>query len=132
MFRCSVLLLMNFLGRFRFELMCISLILNIRSSLTHLYGFQLLVLLPQFIKITFFVCINRINIFNLKESSDQLAIVVTQSPPCPRNLALGTFSILLIVFSTKVNPLYLLYSTLTSDKAKLFHKMFSKTLILMT
>ena len=31
---------------FRLELMYISLILNIRSSLTHLHGFQLLVLLP--------------------------------------------------------------------------------------
>ena len=31
---------------FRLELMCISLIENIRSSLIHLHGFQLLVLLP--------------------------------------------------------------------------------------
>ena len=34
-----------------------------------------------------------------------------KSPPLPRNLALGTFGELLIVFSTKVNLLYLLYST---------------------
>ena len=33
------------------------------------------------------------------------------SPSLPRNLALGTFGKLLIVFSTKVNLLYLLYST---------------------
>ena len=34
-----------------------------------------------------------------------------KSPSLPRNLALGTFSELLIVFSTMVNLLYLLYST---------------------
>ena len=34
-----------------------------------------------------------------------------KSPSLPRNLALGTFGELLIVFSTKVNLLYLLYST---------------------
>ena len=41
-----LLLLMNFVIGFRLELMYISLIENIRSSLTHLHGFQLLVLLP--------------------------------------------------------------------------------------
>ena len=41
-----LLLLVNFVSRFRLELMYISLIENIRSSLTHLHGFQLLVLLP--------------------------------------------------------------------------------------
>ena len=34
-----------------------------------------------------------------------------KSPSLPRNLALRTFGKLLIVFSTKVNLLYLLYST---------------------
>ena len=44
----SVLLLLlgNFVSGFRLELMYISLIENIRSSLTYLHGFQLLVLLP--------------------------------------------------------------------------------------
>ena len=37
--------LMNFVSGFRLELMYISLMENIRSSLTHLHGFQLLVLL---------------------------------------------------------------------------------------
>ena len=41
-----LLLLVNFVSGFRFELMYISLIINIRSSLTYLHGFQLLVLLP--------------------------------------------------------------------------------------
>ena len=49
-----LLLLGNFVSGFRLELMYISLIENIRSSLTHLHGFQLLVLLPWFIGITFF------------------------------------------------------------------------------
>ena len=39
-------LLVNFVSGFRLELMYISLIVSIRSNLTHLHGFQLLVLLP--------------------------------------------------------------------------------------
>ena len=49
-----LLLLMNFVSGFRLELMYISLIVCIRSSLTHLHGFQLLLLLLQFIEIIFF------------------------------------------------------------------------------
>ena len=45
---------MSFVSEFRSELMYISLIENVRSSLTHLHGFQLLVLLPSFIEIIFF------------------------------------------------------------------------------
>ena len=41
-----LLLLVNFVGSFRLNLMYISLIVSIGSSLTHLHGFQLLVLLP--------------------------------------------------------------------------------------
>ena len=40
-----VLLLVNFVSGFRSELLYISLIIKIRSSLTHLHSFQLLVLL---------------------------------------------------------------------------------------
>ena len=40
-----LLLLVNFLSGFRLELMYISLIVSIRSSLTYLHGFQMLVLL---------------------------------------------------------------------------------------
>ena len=47
----------------------IFLIVNIRSSFTHVHGFQLLVLLPLFIEIIFFVCTNRINLVDLKSSS---------------------------------------------------------------
>ena len=41
-----LLLLMNFVSGFGLELMYISLIESIKSSLTYLHGFQLLVLLP--------------------------------------------------------------------------------------
>ena len=72
----SVLLLLpvNFVSWFNLALMYISLIVSIRSSLTHLHGFQLLILLSYFIEITFFVCTNRINL-NLKESSGRLVII---------------------------------------------------------
>ena len=76
-------------------------------------------------EITFFVCTNRINLLNLKQSSGRLVIVAKgflklpnlhtllkqKSPSLPRNLALGNFGELLIASSTKVNLLYLLYST---------------------
>ena len=42
----KLLLLMNFVSGFRLELMYISLIENIRSSLIHPHGFQLILLLP--------------------------------------------------------------------------------------
>ena len=70
-----LLLLVNFLTRCRLELMYISLIVSIRSSLTPLHGFQLLILLSWFIEITFFVCTNRINLPNLKESSGRVIII---------------------------------------------------------
>ena len=119
-----LLLLANFLGGFRLKLMYISLNVSTTSSLTHLYGFQLLVLLPQFTEITFFVCINRINLMNLNESSGRLIVVAKgflQLPnlhmllkqlslSLPRNLALGMFFKLPIMFSPKVNLQYLLNS----------------------
>ena len=59
-----LLLVLNFVSGFRLELMYIALIKSIRSSLTHVL--QLLVLLPYFIEITFFVCTKRMNLLNLK------------------------------------------------------------------
>ena len=44
----------NFVSGFRLELMYILLILSIRSNLTYLHGFQLLVQVPQLIEIFFF------------------------------------------------------------------------------
>ena len=46
LFFTKVYKLVNFTSGFRLQLMHISLIKTIRSSLTHLHGFQLLVLLP--------------------------------------------------------------------------------------
>ena len=61
-----LILLIRFVSRFRLELMYILLIKSIRSSITHLHGFQLFVLLPYFIEITFFVCTKSINLLNIK------------------------------------------------------------------
>ena len=103
-----LLLIVNFMSGFRFELMYISPIESIRSSLTHLHGFQLLVLLPWFIEIIFLICRKRINLLLLKKSSDRLVIVAKGllKPLLPRNLAFAIFGELLIVFSTKVFILY--------------------------
>ena len=49
-----------------------------------------------------------------------------KSPLLPRNLALGTFGKLLIVFPRKINLSYLFCSMTASDKANLFAKNFSK------
>ena len=60
-----------------------------------------------------------------------------KNPSLPRNLVLGTFGELLIVFSTKVNLLYLLYSTarrcclLLLIKQNCLLKTLLRTLILM-
>ena len=62
-----LLLLVNVVSVFRLELIYISLIINVRSNLTHHHGFQLLVLLPYLIEsLFFFICTNRMNLQNLK------------------------------------------------------------------
>ena len=61
-----LLLLVNFVDGFRLQLILISLNVNVKSSLTYLRGFHLLVLLSELIEITFFICTNRINLLNLK------------------------------------------------------------------
>ena len=97
------------------------------------------------------VCTNRINLLSLTESSDRLVIVAKgflklpnlhmllkqKSLSFPRNFALGTFDKLLLVFSTKVNLLYLFYSKggryclLHLIKQNCLLKIFLRTLILM-
>ena len=63
----SVLLLpINVMSGFMLELMYISLIVNISSSLTHLLGLQLIVLLPKLKEMPFIGNTNRINFLNLK------------------------------------------------------------------
>ena len=120
--KSAFLLLANFLSRFRLESMNISLI-----------------------------CISRINLMNRKESSGRLVVAAKRflkllnlqmllkqmNPSLPRNLALETHGKLLIVFS-KVNLLYLLYSTpskcclLHLIKQNCLRKTYLGTLILMT
>ena len=110
-----LLLLANFVSVFRFQMMYISLIVSIRSSLTHPHGFQLLALLQKLIEITFFICTNRKNLLILKKSVEKLVIAAKvflklpnlnmllkqNSSLLPRKLTLRTFGELLIVFSTK-------------------------------
>ena len=55
----------------------ISLIVNIRSSHNHLYGFELLALMLYLEEITFFIWTRTINL-NLHESSDRLVIVAKE------------------------------------------------------
>ena len=138
--------------RFRLELMYLTLILSIRSNLTHSHGFQQLVLRSLFTEIIFFVCTNRINLLNLKQSSGSLVIVAKgflklpnmhillkqKSPSLPRNLVLMTFGELLIVFSTNINLLYILfysmaqrYCLLQLIKQSCLLKTFLRTLILL-
>ena len=65
-----LLLLVNFVSGLRLELIYISLIVNTRSYLTHLYDFQLLLLLPSLIEIIFLVCTNRINLLHFRQASN--------------------------------------------------------------
>ena len=104
-----LLLLVNFMSVFRLELMYTSLIESIRSSRSYLHGFQLLVLLPYIVEITFFGLTKRKAIRQASNHCKRvleefLHILIKQkSPSLPRNLAVGTFSKLSIVLSAKVN-----------------------------
>ena len=60
---------------------------NMKSSLIHLHGFQLLVLLPLIIEITFF-CTNIIDLPHLKYNSDRLVIVAKRLLQLPNLLML--------------------------------------------
>ena len=150
----SVLLLLalTFLTGPRLELMYISLMVSIRSNLTHVHDFHSIVLLPYLSGIISFICTNRLNHLHLKWSSSRLVIVAKGVLKLPnlfllikqkivsflRNLAYMTFYKLLIVFSTKVNLLYFLYVTDTSHclllliKQNCFLKYILRSQILMT
>ena len=116
---------------------------SITSGFTHLHGFQLLLLLPQFIEITFLVCTNRINLLNLKESLDRLLVIAANGflklpnlhMLIKQNLASRDFwrianSVLnegKSVIPSLFNDLGVLSFDLgASDKAKLFAKNVSK------
>ena len=120
-----LLLLVKFMSGFRLELNCKPPIISIRSSLIILPCFQLLVLLTIVHRNHFFHLYQH-NKFSesevkFRESSNCYKTVETaklayakelkKSQSLSRNLALGTFGELLIVFWKKVNLLYLLHST---------------------
>ena len=92
---------------FRLELIHISLIEDIRSSLTHLHGFQLFFCLYQKDK-SYDSKVNFRQASNHCKRVLQAAKLAYATKLLPRNLAPVTFGKLLIVFSTKVNLLYLL------------------------
>ena len=116
-----LLMLINFVTGLLLELMYTSLTINIRSSLIHLHGFQVLLVLPLLLEITSFIFINRINLLWLSPRSDSLVITAKRllkllkllmlikerglSPP--RNLVLLTFYNL-IAFWRKINLLFFL------------------------
>ena len=113
-----LLMLINFVTGLLLELMYTSLTINIRSSLIHLHGFQVLLVLPLLLEITSFIFINRINLLWLSPRSDSLVItakrllkllkllmlIKQRSLSPPRNLVLLTFYNL-IAFWRKINLL---------------------------
>ena len=124
-----------------------SLIESIRSRLIHPHGFQQLVPLPQFIEIAFFVCTRSINLLNLKQRSqarNRCKRVLKAAKRAYVNKAKESITSQIHGsrdfwrISTKVNLLYLLYST--AQRCYLLHlikqncllKTFLRTTILMT
>ena len=117
-----LLLLVNFVSWFSLELMFIFLIINVRTNLTHIYGFSAVRTAAIFHKNHFFL-------FYQQNKYSESKVKLGQANNCRKrvlevtklayanktresiNLTLGTFGKLLIVFSIKVNLLYLLYST---------------------
>ena len=130
--------------------MYITVIVSIRSNLAHLYGFQLLVLLPWFVEITFFVNTNRINLLNLKfkqvnnrckrvfEAAKLTYATKTNQSINSQQLGSRDFwriaNSVLNKVKSAIPPLFNSPEVLSSasDKAKLFEKTFLRTLILMT
>ena len=116
-----LLMLISFVTRLLLELMYTSLTINIRSSLIHLHGFQVLLVLPLLLEITSFIFINRINLLWLSPRSDSLVItakrllkllkllmlIKERSLSPPRNLVFLTFYNL-IAFWRKINLLFFL------------------------
>ena len=144
----AFLLLANFLSGFRLKSMYISRIVSITSSTTTWFSACVAVTVHK----NHFFYLYHQNLMNLKESSSRLVVAAKRflkllnlhmllkqmNPSLPRNLAVETHGELLIVLSTKVNLLYLFYST--ASKCCLLHlikqnclrKTYQGTLILMT
>ena len=135
-----LLLLVNFVSVFRLQFMYISLIVSIRSGLTHLHDFQLLVLLPQLIEITFFVCTSRINLLNLGQASNRCKRILEAARLThaykrvhhfPETWLLGLLTNCYSVLNkgkSVISPLFNCTEVLSSasDKGKLFAKKFCK------
>ena len=141
----------NFVRGFRLEFMYISLIKSIRSNLTHLHGFQQLELLPQLIE-TFFFCLYQHNKSESKVKFKQASnccrrfleaaklTYATKTKEFITSQRLGSWDFWRMAnsVSTKVNLLYLLYSTdwrcclLHLTKQNCLLKTLLRTLILMT
>ena len=136
---CATMVLVNFMSGCRLELMYILLIISIRSNLTYLDGFQQLVLLPEFIEITFY-CLyqqNKSSASKVKfrqvsncwkmvlEAAKLACATKTKRSSLPRNLAHRTFGKLPVVsgfypstfvysrFCSKIQFLYRLLSSLS-------------------
>ena len=138
-----LLLLVNFVSGFRLELMYISFIVSIRSSLISMvfscfWSFHSLYKsLSSFVepKVKFR---QAINCCKRALEAAKLAYANKKRAALLRNVALGTFGELPIVFLTKVILLYLLFSTtrrcclLPLVKQNCLLKTFLSTLILMT
>ena len=125
-----LLLQVNSVSGFRLELMYISLMENIRLNLTHVHGFQLLVQLPYFIEMDFFVFTKRIVIVakGFLKMPNLHMLIKKKIPLLPRNLAFVTFGELLIVFYSMARRCCLLHLI----KQNYLLKTFLRTLILMT
>ena len=84
-----LLLVVNFMSGFRLAMMHISLIVTIRSSLTHLRAAAI---------------VYKNHSFHLdKQIKSSECKVKQSSPSLPRNLTLDTFGELPVLFSTKIN-----------------------------
>ena len=135
----ATMVLVNFMSGCRLELMYILLIISIRSNLTYLDGFQQLVLLPEFIEITFY-CLyqqNKSSASKVKfrqvsncwkmvlEAAKLACATKTKRSSLPRNFAHRTFGKLPVVsgfypstfvyshFCSKIQFLYRLLSSLS-------------------
>ena len=134
-----LLLLLNFVNGRRLELMYKSLIITIKSSLFHLHGFLLLLLLFWLTEITSFVSTNSKFVFNPKFRQDSNHCKEFLKSPnllmhlkqgilfSPKNLVLETFDEFLIKSFNKgkcaKGPEVL---SSASDKVNLFAEFFSE------
>ena len=128
-----LLLLVTFVSESRLELVYISLIENIRSSLTPHHGFWQLVLLPHFIEIVFSTMVNLLCLCYL--TAQRCCLLHLRKQNCLlntflRTLILMTQIISLPVFPSKTNlKLHNIYVTRKVIKKVIMNLDLSKLLI---